>query len=313
MKFPCQSHQRIVALKKNERWKCLITEINYSARVKELILLVEQELDRLVPEEHTPYVKLLSAARYSVLSGGKRMRPVLTLATAEMFGVPAAKAMRAACALELVHTYSLIHDDLPCMDDDDFRRGKPSLHCAYPEGHAVLTGDFLLTYAFDVIVNDPLLTPIQKVKLISVLSARAGAFGMIGGQVMDLESESKAIDLSILRYIHQLKTGALITAAFEFGAILAEVEESSYATVRQFGQEIGLAFQVIDDLLDASDPAMLSDLKNEKATYVSLLGLEETKKCAETLLQTALETIRQLPLETGLLEYLATHLVHRKM
>lgn len=188
--------------------------------------LVEQQLDKLIPEKAVPYNSLFRAARYSLLIGSKRLRPILALATAETFGGDLESALSPACALEMIHKYSLIHDDLPCMDDDDFRSGHPSLHKVFPEGHAVLAGDFLLTQAFQILAEDPQLTSDKKVRLVSILARRSGGDGMIGGQVMDLEFEGIPIDLETLQFIHRNKTGAMITASIEFGGVLAGVSHT---------------------------------------------------------------------------------------
>lgn len=279
--------------------------------------LIEQQLSKSVPEQNVPHQLLFQAARYSLLGGGKRLRPILVLATVESLGGNLKTALSSACALEMVHTYSMIHDDLPCMDDDDFRRGKPSLHRAFPEGQAVLAGDFLLTYAFDVIAHDPHLTDTQKVQLIGILSKRAGGDGMIGGQVMDLESEGCQIDLQRLQQIHKCKTGALITASIEFGGILANASEKELSILRHFGQEIGLAFQIVDDILDVTaskekhGKTTASDIANNKATYVSLLGMAEARKKAMELWGSANHTLSQLSADTSLLADLAKLIVHR--
>jgi len=278
-------------------------------------VLIEKRLNELVPERDVPYRSLFTAARYSLLGGGKRLRPILTLATAEMLGGNHDSAITPACALEMIHTYSLIHDDLPCMDDDDFRRGKPSLHRAFPEGHAVLTGDFLLTHAFDVLVNDCSLSSEKKVRLISILSRSSGGDGMIAGQVMDLESEGQLIDLSTLRFIHNSKTGAMITAAIEFGCIVGDATEKHSSILRDFGRNIGLAFQIMDDVLDVTASKqkhgkdIASDVTNAKATYVTLMGVEKSQEMAYNLLQEGVQQLKQLPLDVSLLTRLAESLV----
>lgn len=275
---------------------------------------IEQQLDALVPTGATPYSALFSAARYSLLGGGKRLRALLAVATAEVLGEDPAKALIPACALEMVHTYSLIHDDLPCMDNDDFRRGKPSLHKAYPEGHAVLAGDFLLTHAFDVIANCEAFTADQRVKLISSLSNAAGGHGMIAGQIMDLTADNQAIDIEHLNLIHRKKTAAMIRAACEFGSIVAEASPEHCAIIRQFGEMIGLAFQIVDDVLDAPkerQAEIASDEANGKTTYVTLLGVETAESEARVLWNTATASLKQLPFDTTLLQELAETAVVR--
>lgn len=279
--------------------------------------IIEQRLSELVPEKDVPYNTLFKAARYSLLGGGKRLRPILTLATLEMLGGDLNIGLNPACALEMVHAYSLIHDDLPCMDDDDFRRGKPSLHKAYPEGHAVLTGDYLLTHAFDVLATAPFVSPEKKITLISTLSKNAGGDGMIGGQVMDLESEGKKIGIEDLRTIHHCKTGALISASIEFGAILGNAKPNHLKLLVDFGNQMGLAFQIVDDILDVTaskdkhGKEISSDAINEKSTFVSLLGIEASQKLSNELLKQSIEKLQQLPYQTDLLVHLAKKIVNR--
>jgi geranylgeranyl diphosphate synthase, type II len=286
--------------------------------ISERSKLIEKHLDALVCEKSVPYNPLFSAARYSLMGGGKRLRPILTLATVEALGGELSRALTPACALELIHTYSLIHDDLPCMDNDDFRRGKPSLHKMYPEGHAVLTGDFLLTYAFEVIAEDPQLQPTQKIQLISILAKSSGGEGMIAGQVMDLEAEGKRLEVEQLSLIHRKKTGMLITAALEFGAVIADAPAAHLNILSEFGQEIGLAFQIVDDVLDVTasqakhGKETASDLTNHKSTYVSLMGLRESQTLAQSLIKSAVQKLDQLPHDTSLLQELAELIANRK-
>lgn len=221
----------------------------------EFINKIHQELDRLVSERVCAHHSLYEAARYVLLSEGKRIRPLLTLAIATMLGGSCDKALQAACALEMIHTYSLIHDDLPCMDDDDFRRGKPTLHKIYNEGHAVLVGDFLLTFAFEILAEAPLLSAHQKVRLISILARAAGGEGMIGGQVLDL-SQNTSVSLAEL---HQRKTGALFTAAVQFGGVLADCSSEIFSLLTAFGEKIGFLFQVVDDVLDQEHELTTAD------------------------------------------------------
>ena len=280
-------------------------------------LLIDEQLERLVPEKNVPFSQLFSAARYSLLSSGKRIRPILALAVCETLGRYTPTALSPACALELISTYSMIHDDLPCMDDDDFRRGKPTLHKAFPEGHAVLAGDYLLTYSFEILADDPHLTSDQKIKLISTLANSAGGSGMIAGQIMDIEAENKEISLEMLQYIHQFKTGALIKASIDFGAILANADQRQRSILNQFGNDIGIAFQIIDDVLDVTSSVqkhgrtIASDVINKKATYVTFLGLEESKQTAIHLLDSAVSKLKLLPYDVSLLVNLAHLIVYR--
>lgn len=279
--------------------------------------LIEEVLDDLVPLTHLPHNEIFAAARYSLLAGGKRLRPLLALVTAEMLGCSSNQAIVAACTLEMIHTYSLIHDDLPCMDDDDFRRGKPSLHKAYPEGVAVLAGDYLLTYAFEVLANTKELSEEQKIKLISTLAKNSGGHGMIAGQIMDITFGDKEIDLHQLQEIHLKKTGMLIAASLEFGAILGNADEKTQELLKQFGLHLGLAFQIADDILDVTSSKekhgreIASDQINGKTTYVSLLGLEESQKLVESITKNALCSLNSLPYDTSALQSLALSLINR--
>lgn len=284
-----------------------------------LISNIEDHLKTLLSIKNSNQNALYEAAQYSTLGGGKRLRPLLTLITTELLGGELSKAITSACALELIHAYSLIHDDLPCMDDDDYRRGIPTLHKKFTEGHAVLTGDFLLTYAFEVIANDSNLDNTQRVRLIQTLCKYAGSEGMIGGQVLDIESEGKKIDLKKLELIHRCKTAALITAAIEFGGIIANTSDDNMKLLTKFGTEIGLAFQIVDDVIDviSSDEKhgkkVSSDLTNQKTTYVSLLGIEKSKEMAQKYFTSACENLKQLPGDKTHILLLANKLVNRKI
>lgn len=291
--------------------------LDITTYLNEKSALVESHLNGLVQITDAPYSQLFEAARYSLLGNGKRLRPILCLATTATLGTPETAALAPACALEMIHTYSLIHDDLPCMDDDDFRRGKPSLHKAFGEGHAVLTGDFLLTHAFEVITNDPHLSPEKKVALIQLIAQSSGAHGMIGGQVMDIEAEDKAVDLETLKLIHRCKTGALLTASILCGAIVANASVSEMETLRLFGSDIGLAFQIVDDILDVTasekkhGKKVASDVANNKTTYVTLMGIETAQKSAQNLFESAIGRLSNLNHDTTLLQALAKRIVHR--
>ena len=277
---------------------------------------VEQRLSDLVPEHpDSPNSRLYRAARYSLLGNAKRLRPLFTILTAESLGSSSESALDSACALEMIHTYSLIHDDLPCMDDDDFRRGKPSLHKVFGEAHAVLTGDYLLTYAFEVIANDKHLSPEQKISLILLLAKSSGGHGMVGGQMMDVEAESIPVDAAQLNLIYKYKTGELITSSIIFGGIIANAPMVQIDILRRFGQDIGLAFQIADDVLDVvasrekHGKDVSSDIINQKTTYVSLYGVESAQETAMALLAGACETLSQLPFDTTDLAALATSII----
>lgn len=281
--------------------------------------LIEQQLNALVTESHEPFNLLFKAARYSLLGSGKRLRPLLTLVTTETLGANPLKALNAACAIEMIHAYSLIHDDLPCMDDDDFRRGKPSLHKAFDEGHAVLTGDYLLSQAFECIASDDGIPSNQRLALISLLARKSGGEGMIAGQVMDIESEGHKINLDKLNYIHEMKTGALIAASIEFGCIIANATKEHTSLLCSYGREIGLAFQIIDDIIDITasqtkhGKIIPSDAANNKTTYVTIMGLEAAEKQAYLHHERSLKYLSTLPYDTTHLVHLTNALVARKI
>lgn len=294
--------------------------LDISSYLTDKALSVEKALDALIPKAQiSAHDVLFSAARYSLLGGGKRLRPILALATAESLGASEISAMSTACALEMIHTYSLIHDDLPCMDNDDFRRGKPSLHRAYDEATAVLTGDYLLTYAFEVIADDLHLTSAQKVGLIRLLTHHAGGHGMIGGQVMDVGTEGISLSLEHINQIHAHKTGALIIASILAGAIIANAASEEIDALRLFGSDLGLAFQIIDDVIDVANSEqkhgrkIASDTTNNKTTYVTLMGIEAAQKTADDLYQSALGHLGKIRKNTHLLRQLAKLFVYRSV
>lgn len=263
-----------------------------------LIDLVNTRLDELAPVKTGPQQRLFEAARYSLLGSGKRIRPLLVLSVLQGFNVPMKLGLDPACAIELVHTYSLIHDDLPCMDNDDLRRGRPTLHKVYPEGLAVLAGDFLLTYAFEVICQSTQLLAKQKLDLILSLSKRSGAHGMIGGQVVDIASEGVEIDWEMLHFMHLHKTAALFTSCLEFGGIVCQVNSSDLTILQNCGKALGVAYQVIDDIIDEIHS---SDRDLKKATTITVLGKNRAEELAHMLIEEALKEAKQLTLPCHLL------------
>jgi geranylgeranyl diphosphate synthase, type II len=263
---------------------------------------IEEKLSDLIE----PHTLLHEAARYSLLAPGKRLRPLLTIITAQALGASLGSALAPACAIEMVHTYSLIHDDLPCMDDDDFRRGQPSLHKAYSEGHAVLTGDYLLTLAFQILSESPGLTAEQQMSLVRFLSLRAGDTGMIGGQVLDIASQGREIDWETLHRIHLGKTAALITVALEFGGIIANASTDEMYLLNRAGKNLGLAFQLVDDLLDSAA---------EEETWTNTLShmsRENVEAEAQSLLANAHAALSELPYPIQGLQSIAEKFVYRK-
>jgi geranylgeranyl diphosphate synthase type II len=258
--------------------------------------------------------------RYSVFAGGKRVRPVLMLAACDAVGGNLEKAIPAACAMEMIHTYSLIHDDLPAMDDDDFRRGNPTNHKVYGEATAILAGDALLTEAFILLSKDDGGDAAARLKVIQEIATASGSRGMVGGQVVDMESEGKPelIDIATLSYIHTHKTGALIRASVRAGAILAGAGEERLASLTRYAEAIGLAFQIADDILDVEGTTEElgkdagSDEARGKATYPALVGLEASKARAQELVDMALEALAGFDERAEPLRAIASYIVKRK-
>ena len=255
---------------------------------------VNAALERLLPPENQYPETIHSAMRHSVFAGGKRIRPILFIAAAEAVPPSAEGAETAACALELVHTYSLIHDDLPALDNDDFRRGKPACHKVYGEAMAILAGDALLTMAFQVLSELKGIPNANQVRLMGELSTAAGTVnGMIGGQVADLEAEGKAVDTARLDYIHRSKTGALIRAAVRMGGIHADASAGQLEALGRYGEHMGLAFQIVDDILDVVSTSETlgktagKDNARQKATFPALYGLEASRARAQDHFQQA--------------------------
>ena len=257
------------------------------------------------------------AMRYSVENGGKRIRPALLLEFCRVCGGDYKKAVPFACALEMIHTYSLIHDDLPCMDNDDFRRGKPSCHIAFGEEYALLAGDALLTLAFETAMKSNLSAEIT-VKAAKELAKAAGVTGMVGGQVLDLQNEGKKVGVSDLQKTDELKTGELIRAACVLGCICAGADDKKIAAAEKYAHDIGIAFQIVDDILDVtSDEETLgkpigSDEENQKSTYVSLLGIEKSRKTAEELTLNAQKALDAFDGDVTSLKDFAEKLKNRK-
>ena len=289
------------------------------ARLREIQGQVETAL-RTCFRGREPRGDIYDAMEYSLLAGGKRIRPILTLETCRMCGGDPALAMPFACAVEMVHTYSLIHDDLPCMDDDDLRRGKPTNHKIYGEATAVLAGDGLLTAAFETaLVADEQLPPQRVVEAAACLARAAGAQGMVGGQVLDMAAEGRAVSRSDVEQLQKLKTGALLSAAAEMGCIVAGGSEEEKKAVRRYAQKLGLAFQIRDDMLDVEgDQATLgkpvgSDQANEKTTFVTLLGIDGCRSLVEKLTEEAVEALSPFGEEkAGFLCWLARELAGRE-
>lgn len=284
--------------------------------------VVERALDKWLPDADTPPKKLHEAMRYSIFAGGKRLRPILCLAAAEAVGGKESQALPAACALECIHTYSLIHDDLPAMDDDDLRRGRPTSHKVFGEAMAILAGDALLTYAFQLI-SDPALyqgmvEPEVLVAVTRTVARAAGARGMVGGQVADIEAEGQEIDAEGLAYIHTHKTAALIRASVVSGAMLGGGSPDQVEAFSRYGSSIGLAFQIVDDILDvtgdseALGKAVGRDEAHAKATYPAVYGLEASRAEADRLVREALGALEPFGERGEPLKALALFVVERQ-
>ncbi|MFQ5480169.1 MAG: polyprenyl synthetase family protein [Thermodesulfobacteriota bacterium] len=279
---------------------------------------IDKALGALIPPAAGHASVLNEAMRYSLFAGGKRLRPVLTLASAEAVGGDIGAALNTACAIECIHTYSLIHDDLPALDDDDLRRGRATCHKEYGEAMAILAGDALLTSAFEMIAGSPLSDAGALVKVIGELAAGAGHGGMIGGQVVDLESEGLEISLPELEYIHTHKTGRLILASVRCGAILGGASAGELAALTEYAEASGLAFQILDDILDVEGSpeelgkAVGGDADKGKATYPSLLGLVESKALGKELVDSAIKAIEGFGESAEPLRQIAFYIISRR-
>ncbi len=279
---------------------------------------VDACFDTLLPVPGDARDRLFEAMRYATIGGGKRLRPLLVAAVAGMFGVDRSVAVRVGTAIEAIHAYSLIHDDLPCMDNDAMRHGKPTLHLAFDEATAVLAGDALHALAFEIL-SDPALIgdPFTRIELVRTLAMASGATGMAGGQMMDMVAETTAFDLPTVSRLQQLKTGALLGAAVEMGAILGKLPAEGRALLRGYARDIGLAFQIVDDLLDtegdeaAAGKALRKDAEAGKQTFVSLLGADRARAQAHMLVGQAVHYLGSHGEEAELLRAIARFIVER--
>lgn len=279
--------------------------------------LVDASLKQLVPAEHAYAQVLFDSMRYSLFAGGKRLRPILLMAAADAVGAAGSNYLQAACSLEMIHTYSLIHDDLPAMDDDDYRRGKPTNHIVYGEGMAILAGDALLTAAFEVCLSQPGVQPAVLLEVANEVARAAGAVGMVGGQAVDLLSEGKTLDAQTLQFMHQAKTGALFRASIRSGAILAGASAAQLENLTIYAEQFGLAFQITDDILDVVGTQekigkpVGSDVRNHKATYVTIYSLEGANQLAQQAVERALASLQDFGSEADILRSLVKHLLNR--
>lgn len=289
--------------------------------------MVNKSLDSLLPKEDEFPQRLHKAMRYSIFVGGKRIRPILVIAAAEVFGKTDNSVINTACAVEMIHTYSLIHDDLPAMDNDDLRRGMPTCHKVFGEALAILAGDALLTKAFQIISQvgaDPCVCPNRgehagsSLQVIYEIAKAAGSAGMVGGQVVDIESEGKEVEFPVLEYIHIHKTGELIRASCKAGAIMANADDRGLEAVTRYGEAIGLAFQIADDILDVEGTKEVvgknvgGDAKKGKVTYPSVMGIEESRKRARELAHLAIASLKDFDEKAEPLRAIARYIVERR-
>ena len=281
---------------------------------------VDRVLEELLPRPEGPAARLQEAMRYAVFSGGKRLRPILALAACEALGGSKEEVLAPAAALELIHTYSLVHDDLPAMDDDDLRRGRPTAHKAFGEAEAILAGDALLTLAFEVLATYPrggAAAP-RRAKAVAIVARGAGHAGMVGGQIADLDAERLPPERAPIEWIHRAKTGALIAASVELGALHADANATVRAALARYGDALGLAFQIADDVLDRTASAEAlgktpgKDEKSGKATYPAVMGLDASRREARRLVDLAISCLPASVADRSNLEALARYAVDRK-
>lgn len=281
------------------------------------IVEINKNLHKYLEEKDNPQATIYKAMNYSLHAGGKRIRPVIVLACAELLDAEAEKAMPFACAIEMIHTYSLIHDDLPCMDNDDMRRGKPTNHKVYGEAMATLAGDGLLNLAFETILKHSQVSPNMTLAALSVIADNAGVEGMIGGQVIDLESEGKTIDVITLMTLHLQKTAALIMASAKVGALIGGGGREDIIAMEEFARYLGIAFQIKDDILDVvGDTENLGktigkDEKNQKSTFVTIYGIEQSEKMLEDYTNKAIESLSKYGTKADFLINLSKFLLDR--
>ncbi len=279
---------------------------------------IDSQFEQLLSPDAGPTGSLYDAMRHATIGGGKRLRPLLVMAAAKLFEVEEERALRAATAIEAIHVYSLIHDDLPCMDDDDLRRGKPTVHIAFDEAHAVLAGDALHDLAFAILADEATHSdPRIRVELIASLAQAAGPRGMAGGQIMDLLAEKESFDLPAITRLQQMKTGALIGAAVEFGAIMGRASPDSRKALRGYAHDLGLAFQIADDILDvegdeeAAGKALHKDAAAGKKTFLTELGIDRAKEQAAMLIDQAIGHLAGFGKEADLLRAIARYVIER--
>lgn len=294
---------------------------SYAELRDEKVKEIEEILKSYLPEQNGYQRIIMDAMEYSLMAGGKRLRPMLMQETYRLFGGTEKVIEPFMAAQEMIHTYSLVHDDLPAMDDDELRRGRKTTHVVYGEDMGILAGDALLNYAFEtaaVAFDEYPEKALQIGKAMKILGNKAGIYGMLGGQVVDVKETGHAVDKDVLDFIYALKTGALLESSMMIGATLAGADDESIALIEKVASKVGLAFQVQDDILDVTSTAEVlgkpihSDEKNEKTTYVTLLGIDKAEKIVEKESVEAIELLKSLPVRNDYLEWLLTQLIHRK-
>lgn len=294
---------------------------NYAELRDEKVKEIEEILKSYLPEQNGYQRIIMDAMEYSLMAGGKRLRPMLMQETYRLFGGTEKVIEPFMAAQEMIHTYSLVHDDLPVMDDDELRRGRKTTHVVYGEDMGILAGDALLNYAFETAAaafDEYPEKALQIGKAMKILGNKAGIYGMLGGQVVDVKETGHAVDKDVLDFIYALKTGALLESSMMIGATLAGADDESITLIEKVASKVGLAFQVQDDILDVTSTAEVlgkpihSDEKNEKTTYVTLLGIDKAEKIVEKESVEAIELLKSLPVRNDYLEWLLTQLIHRK-
>ncbi|GIM31908.1 polyprenyl synthetase family protein [Paraclostridium bifermentans] len=294
--------------------------MNFKEELKNRVVNIEDLLNEYMPKVEGYQKTIFDSMNYSLKAGGKRLRPILTLEACKLVGGNEKDAYPFAVAIEMIHTYSLIHDDLPALDNDDLRRGRKTNHKVYGEAMAILAGDGLLNYAYEIMLRESLSKgePEKYLKAINEIAKASGIYGMIGGQVVDIESEGKSIDMEKLDFIHMNKTAAIIIGCMRAGAIIGGASEEELENVTKYAKNIGLSFQIVDDILDiVGDEAKLgkkvgSDIDNEKSTYPSLIGLEKSKETANKLIAEAKMSIDYINKDSKFLNNLADYIVDRE-
>jgi geranylgeranyl diphosphate synthase, type II len=293
--------------------------LNLDSYLKDRKALVDSALDNYLPKATEPPTVVHEAMRYSALDGGKRIRPILTLAACEAVGGNTEAVLPAACAIECIHTFSLIHDDLPCMDDDDYRRGRPTSHRVYGEAMALLAGDALFAFAFQLISKLHEVPSEAALEVMRLIAEATGTGGMVGGQVLDMLAQGEEMNISAVEQIHRLKTGALLEASVLTGGILGGGSKKQISALSDYGKNIGLAFQIADDVLDLKgDSEKLgkstgSDLRMQKATYPSLIGMEKSEEAMNKAMNDAIEALSTFDEKADPLRLIAKFVVEREM